>query len=389
MSPIDEKSGSLVIIGGGFAGLTSALTLRRFNHSSPVLLLEPRKRFIFSPLLFELLSREVKPWEVTPTYSALTRSHGIALINEKAESINVHSQLIETSLGKKISYKNLIISTGLKSATYGISGVKEHAFQFRDSEDVGRLRKHIYDLNNEKDESKALIIVGGGPTGVELACKTADLIQYPIKIHLFECGEVILPRSKIFNQKQAKIALQKRGVIVHLRTMVISISPMEIEVEIDQAGKKNRYSINHNGVIWTAGSKLNTPKLNGDLELTKQGILVNSYLEAKGVKSIFAIGDIAYNQQTDWPSSAQLAIQQGVAVAKNISALGKGKKATPFQFNDRGEMLSLGIGEATITSLGITLAGPLAFHLRRMAYLTKMPELSLGIRSAVAWALDH
>ena len=82
-------------------------------------------------------------------------------------------------------------------------------------------------------------------------------------------------------------------------------------------------------------------------------------------------------------------MQQGEAIAAALAAMATGNDPEPFQFQDRGEMLSLGIGDATLTGLGVTLAGPLAFKLRRATYLTRQPSLSIGLRSAGAWLLNH
>ena len=104
---------------------------------------------------------------------------------------------------------------------------------------------------------------------------------------------------------------------------------------------------------------------------------------------MFAIGDLAIDADHPVPANAQVAMQQGEAVGTAIAALQAGEEPPSFEFNDQGEMLSLGIGDATLTGLGITLAGPLAFQLRRAAYLTRMPGLSVGVRSAGAWLLNR
>ena len=113
-------------------------------------------------------------------------------------------------------------------------------------------------------------------------------------------------------------------------------------------------------------------------------------LRLLGQPDVLVLGDIASQHSIDegqspWPLSAQVAIQQGQAAARSLQARRDGNTPDPFVFQDLGEMLSLGIGDATLTGMGVTLAGPLAFKLRRLAYLTRMPGLSLGLRSAGAW----
>ena len=108
-----------------------------------------------------------------------------------------------------------------------------------------------------------------------------------------------------------------------------------------------------------------------------------------GQEHVYALGDCARYGDDPWPATAQVAMQQGDAIAAALSAVGQGEDPEPFQFQDLGEMLSLGVGDATLTGLGITLAGPLAFRIRRATYLTRMPGLSLGLRSAGAWLLNR
>ena len=116
---------------------------------------------------------------------------------------------------------------------------------------------------------------------------------------------------------------------------------------------------------------------------------INQDLRLLDHKRVFALGDCGRCSLEPWPATAQVAMQQGVAVAKALEAIGHQQEPEPFQFQDRGEMLSLGIGDATLTGLGITLAGPLAFKIRRATYLTRLPGLSLGLRSAGAWLLSR
>ena len=108
-------------------------------------------------------------------------------------------------------------------------------------------------------------------------------------------------------------------------------------------------------------------------------------MQVHGYPNIFFVGDIVFCENYPFPSSAQVAMQQGFVTAKNIFSLRNGDKLKSFQFDDLGEMLSLGIGNASITGYGITLAGPLAFEIRRLAYLLRMPGFSLPFKSAGSW----
>jgi NADH dehydrogenase len=120
----------------------------------------------------------------------------------------------------------------------------------------------------------------------------------------------------------------------------------------------------------------------------ERGLLsVDDGLQLTTDPNVVALGDIASHNGADtpWPLSAQSALQQGTAAARTLQAIRMGQDVPSFQFQDLGEMLSLGIGDASITGMGLTLAGPLAYRMRRLTYLARMPGLSLSLKSAGAW----
>ena len=151
----------------------------------------------------------------------------------------------------------------------------------------------------------------------------------------------------------------------------------------------NGKSLSHVGLIWTAGSRPSWPPLQPSPALEAGRLRIQPDLSLEGSSGIFAIGDATRHADDPWPSTAQVAMQQGAAVAAAILAMRHQSRSAPFRFEDRGEMLSLGIGDATLTGMGITLAGPLAFQIRRAAYLTRFPGLALGLKSAGAWLLGR
>jgi NADH dehydrogenase len=276
----------------------------------------------------------------------------------------------------------LVIATGSQPNDFGIPGVKEHSRGFRNLSDVRELRQRIQDLLHQRRANAALAIVGAGPTGVELSCKLADLLNGNARIHLIEKGDSILPNSSAFNRERASAALERKDVCLHLNANVA-------RVEADRVVFAEGEEIEHQGLIWTAGSQANVPSVQPSPELHRGHLAVRADLRLQDSFDVFAIGDIAINGEDPAPANAQVAMQQGEAVGDAIAALRAGEEPPTFEFKDRGEMLSLGIGDATLTGLGITLAGPLAFQLRRAAYLTRMPGLSVGVRSAGAWLLNR
>lgn len=373
---------TVVVAGGGFAGLFSALAVHERLPERPVVLIEPRDRFLFQPLLYELLSGELQGWEVAPTYRQLLSSRGICWLQDSVSSIDLDNQKLTTAAGHRLDWGDLVLATGTKMNDFGVPGVREHACGFRDLDDVKRLRALIADLRNLRRPDAAVAIVGAGPTGVELACKLADMLEGAARIHLIEMGDGILPSSASFNRERAAAALERREVCLHLNTTVS-------EVHADRVRFKDGTVLPHSGLIWSAGSSPVVPDIRPDPGQAKAPLNINQDLRLDDHQRVFALGDCGRCSIEPWPATAQVAMQQGDAVAKALEAIGRQQEPEPFQFQDRGEMLSLGIGDATLTGLGITLAGPLAFRIRRATYLTRLPGLSLGLRAAGAWLLSR
>ncbi len=380
LSP-SSSADAAVIVGGGFAGLFTALALQNQCPGCPIVLIEPRDRFLFQPLLYELLSDELQCWEVAPRYAELL-SGTICWIQDRVTRIDRSTKTLTLASGEQLSWSQLVLATGSQSNDFGIPGVKEHSFGFRNLNDVSRLRQRMDALRQQRPSDAGLIIVGAGPTGVELACKLADLLEGAASLQLIERGEEILPGSSAFNRERAQAALEKRAVVVQCNTQVLNVTDTT-------ATLSNNQKVIHGGLIWTAGSKPTIPTMTPESSLINGRISVAEDLRMDCDASIFALGDVSTSEHASWPASAQVAMQQGEATGAAIAALRRNQSPTPFQFQDRGEMLSLGLGDATLTGMGITLAGPLAFQLRRATYLTRLPGRSLGLRSAGAWLLSR
>ena len=376
-----SPSDAVVIVGGGFGGLFTALALQRRQPACPIVLIEPKDRFLFQPLLYELLSDELQTWEVAPRYDQLLHN-GICWIQDRVVRIDQTEQRLELATGSSLDWGQLVLATGSRANDFGIPGVKEHGSGFRDLSDVGGLKQWLNNLRQQRTGTTGLIIVGAGPTGVELACKLADLIDGSASLRLVEMGDEILPGSTAFNRERAQAALERKGVLVQLNSSVR-------EVTSSTAVLADGAVLRHAGLIWTAGSSPAVPAISPAPALDRGRLAVEADLRLVGSLNTFALGDLSSRPGSPWPASAQVAMQQGDATAAAIATLRRGEEPQPFQFEDRGEMLSLGVGDATLTGMGLTLAGPLAFQLRRATYLTRLPGLSLGLRSAGAWLLSR
>ncbi len=372
----------IVIVGAGFAGMTFALNLKNLNPSLPILVVDSESNFIFKPLMYEVLSKEIRSWEATPKFENIFSDAGITFLKNSLTKISFKENILEFSDALKLSYQYLVICTGSIPNSFSIKGVDENCYFFNDFRDLEKL-KYFLKTSQTTSFHKKLYIVGGGPSGIELACKIKDIFIDQFEINLIEKSNEILNRNKIFNREQAEKALEKRKIKVLLNSTVKEVS----ETKISISSEVGITSLDKDIVIWTAGVKPNLPYLATD-EITKKfgRILVNHNLQIEKYKNCFAIGDIAIIEgMEDLPITAQVAMQEGNHLAKNIELLIQGKDSLPFEFQDNGEMISLGIGEASISGLGVTLSGKLAFEARRLIYTSKFPDITESLKSLSSW----
>ena len=372
----------IVIVGAGFAGMTFALNLKNLNPSLPILVVDSETNFIFKPLMYEVLSKEIRIWEATPKFANIFSDAGITFLKNSLTKISFEDNILEFSDKLKLSYQYLVICTGSIPNSFFIKGVDQNCYFFNNLDDLNILKSA---LNKSQTNSfcKKLFIVGGGPSGVELACKIKDIFINQFEINLIEKSNEILNRNSIFNREQSESALEKRKINVFLNSTVQEVS----ETTISFSNEDGITSLDQDIVIWTAGVKPNLSYLESDQITTKYGrILVSKNLQIENHKNCFAIGDISIIEgMEDLPITAQVAMQEGNHLSKNLELSIRGKDLLPFEFQDNGEMISLGIGEASISGLGLTLSGKLAFEARRLIYASKLPDITETLKSASSW----
>ncbi len=371
----------IVIVGAGFAGMTFALRLKNLNPYLPILVVDSESNFIFKPLMYEVLSKEIRMWEAAPKYANVFSDAGITFLKNCLTKIKFKENIIEFSDNLELSYRYLVLCTGSIPNSFSIKGVDENCYFFNDLNDLNKLKSFFKTSQTNSFRSK-LFVVGGGPSGVEIACKINDIFTDKFEINLVEKSFDILKRNKIFNREEAEKALKARKINVFLNSTVNEVSENKILISNDSG----LINLDQDIVVWTAGVKPNLPYLSDDISLKNGRILVNDKFLVENKINCFAIGDISIIKgDEDLPITAQVAMQQGNHLAKNIELLIQEKEPLPFEFKDNGEMISLGIGEASISSLGLTLSGKLAFEMRRLIYASKLPDLNETLKSSVFW----
>lgn len=390
---------NVVIVGGGFGGLYTALALAQRKHHPPVLLIEPNDRFLFLPLLYELLSGELRGWEIAPRYDGLLAGRGLAWLQDRVERIDADGHRLHTAGGRTIPYGRLVIATGAESNTFAVPGADRHSLGFRSLADVERLQRLLAELRQQRRPLQRIAVVGAGPTGVELACKLADMAEGSAVIELIEQGPQLLPQARAFNREQAALALQRRDVRLRTRTQVEAVEAEAITLRCHPDGDSPAHAetLAVRAVVWTAGLSFRAPRIDPAPACDSRGrLLCGPDLRLRDHGDLFVAGDLAAPVDpeeaaapaTATPATAQVAFQQAPVLAANLIRSLAGEPLEPFHWKDLGEMMSLGVGEASLTGSGVTLAGPAAYQLRRLAYLTRLPGRSHQLRVAAGWLAD-
>ena len=375
----------IVIVGSGFGGINAALHLRKNNPDFSILVIDSKTEFEFKPLLYEVLSDEIKSWEVNQSFDSIYANSGITFIRNHVNFIDFDRNFLILQDDLKLEYEYLVISTGSSPNDFSIKGVKEYCSFFNTNQDQLKLKK-LLDKPIPVGKSNKIFIIGAGPSGVELACKVSDLYKSKFEIIIVEKTSEILNNSKVFNKEEAEKAIEKKNINLMKNCSVIEIDDEHIFLSnnLDQVEKFPYFA-----VVWTAGIKPNLPEFNQKIQKINNKILVNNNLQLQDYSNVFVIGDISQiENNNNYPVTAQVAMQQGVHVAINLRLLINNQKLLPFKFNDNGEMMSLGIGEASISGIGLTFSGKLAYDLRRIIYAAKMPNIGKSLKSTASWFIE-
>ena len=385
-------SQSICILGGGFGGLYTALALSKLNWEAgqpDIVLVDQRDRFIFAPLLYELVSEELQTWEIAPPYEELLANTGVRFHQSGVEQIDIAAQQVALTDDTRLSYDRIVLALGGETPMDMAPGVAEHAIPFRSLEDAYRLKDRLRQLEealkNGETEKVRVAVVGGGYSGVEIACKVAERLGDRGRVRIVELSDKILASSPDFNRKAAQKALSDKDVWIDYETKVTEITADTISLSY----KDKTDTLPVDIVMWTVGNKV-SPALDA-LDLPRSGreqFTISPTLQVTDHPEIFALGDLADGVDGDGkvvPTTAQSALQQADYAAWNIWASLTGRPLLPFCYQHLGEMMTLGSDNATLTGLGIKLEGNLAHVARRLAYLYRMPTLEHQIRVGVNW----
>jgi NADH dehydrogenase len=328
----------------------------------------------FLPLLYQVSTAGLAADHVAHPIRGALRKSGIAFRMGSPISIDHKNKSVKLDSSEVLEFDYLVVALGSATADFGVPGVSEHALGMKSVTEALNIRAEVMrrfeDLCRFEDDTIfSISVVGGGPTGVEMAGAFAELVRGPlkndqahaaahIKINLIEAGPRILPMFSEKLSARGKKDLEKLGVTVLLNTAVAEIKPRSIEI-------KDGRTIPSEVTVWAAGVKgepagslLNVPLVNSRID-------VDQNLQSKNYPYVFALGDIAGFVGKDGrflPMVAPVALQQGRHVAKQIKRLSKGEALKPFKYIDKGSMATIGRHKAIVEVKNLRMTGIPAWY---------------------------
>lgn len=379
----------ICILGGGFGGLYTALRLSQLpwekSQQPEIILVDRNDRFLFLPLLYELVTGELQTWEIAPPYSELLANTGVRFIQSTVTGIDVAARRVQLQEGLELNCDRLVLALGGETPLNQVSGAAEFAISFHSLSHAYRLEERLRILEESEAEKIRVAVVGGGYSGVEIACKVAERLSERGRVRIVERGDKILGNSAKFNREAARKALDERNVWIDLETEVQSISSDKISLLY----KGQVDTIPVDIVLWTVGNSLSPIISALPLKQSQRGKLkITPTLQVIDHPEIFALGDLVDCQDATGEqiaNTAQSAFQQADYTAWNIWASLTNRPLLPFRYQHLGEMMTLGTDNATLTGLGLQLDGLLGYQFRRLIYLYRMPTLDHQLKVGFNW----
>ena len=361
----------VVILGAGFGGLTAA---RAMANDADVTVVDRHNFQTFLPLLYQVSTAGLAADHVAHPIRGALRKTGVQFRMGTPISVDHKNKTIKLDSSEVLEFDQLIVALGSATADFGIPGVTEHALGMKSVNEAIAIRAEVMrrfeDLCRFEDDTIfSISVVGGGPTGVEMAGAFAELVRGPlkndqahaaahIKINLIEAGPRILPMFSEKLSARAKKDLEKLGVTVHLNTAVAEIKPRSILI-------KGGDALPSEVTVWAAGVKGEPAGGELNLPLVNTRIDVDQTLQVKHYPHIFAIGDIAGfvgENGRFLPMVAPVAMQQGRFVAKQIKRLAQGQALENFKYVDKGSMATIGRHKAIVEVKNLRMVGIPAWY---------------------------
>lgn len=395
----------VVIVGGGFAGINCAKKLGN-RPEVEVLVVDRRNHHLFQPLLYQVAMAGLSPAEIAaPIRGMLARFRNIRVLQAEVTSVALDQRKVVTTRGD-FDYDYLVLAAGAQHSYFGHDEWEVNAPGLKTIEQATEIRRRVLsaferaESEKDPDEQRALltfVVVGGGPTGVELAGAIGEMSRYTLasdyrnidpartRIILVEAGERILPSFATDLTARATKDLEKLGVEVWTKRRVLDITDTGVTVDAEFIPTRT--------ALWAAGVQASDIGKQLGVELDRQGrVPVRPELTVEGHEEVFVAGDQAHTTGPDGkplPGVATVAIQQGSYIAKALLARIAAKPVEPFSYWDKGQMATIGRSRAILQSGALKMTGFLAWLAWLVVHIYYLSSFRNRVIVLFQWAWSY
>lgn len=389
----------VIIIGGGFAGLNVAKSLK--NADVDIILIDKTNHHLFQPLLYQVATALLSAPDISsPIREVLAKQKNAHVIMGLVDTISTEQKIVFLKNGQEIAYDYLVVATGARHSYFGHQEWEKFAPGLKTVQDALAIRDNILSsfekaerMDNLSEATPYLnfVVIGGGPTGVEMAGAIAEIAYKTMfcnfrkispeksKIYLLEALPNILPMYSTALANRAKKDLEKLGVIVQTGTKVTNITKDGVELE-------HGFIPSHN-IIWAAGNEAGAVLKTLGVPLDRQGrVIVEADLSIPGHREVFVIGDAAHTKGKNdmpLPGIAPVALQQGKYIGKLLAKMPKERK--PFAYFDKGSMATIGKFKAIAKVGKLEITGFLAWLAWGLIHILYLIDFRNRIAVFLGW----
>lgn len=395
----------IIIIGGGFAGLKLARKLS--NTKYQVVLIDKNNFHQFQPLFYQVATAGLEPSAISfPFRRIFQNKKNVHFRMAKLKSVDTGEKVIHTNIGR-LHYDYLMICTGAQTNYFGLKNIEQNALGMKTTGEALTIRNTIIrnfekalntDDLKEQEAYLNIVIIGGGPTGVELAGAIAEMKKYVLPkdypeldfnrmhIYLFEAAAAVLSAMSEFSSKKSHNYLEKLGVIVRTNTAVKDFDGDTVFLENE--------SIHSKTVLWAAGISSKRIKGFPDEVYGKGGrIQVDAYNHIEGLEGVFVLGDAAYMEEEKYPNGhpqvAQVALQQASNFVQNLDRFERKIPPKKFQYKDLGSMATIGRNLAVADLPFVKLKGFIAWMTWLFVHLMSILGVKNRLFIFLNWAWNY